>query len=319
MGDDTTLPEGEVAKVPFALAGESHTLSVEHHQGQIDIWMASQLERVQARYQKVQRILNDYRDYLQLTEDEDLKRNINALIDLIDETIQSNIPEFTERLTNVRSSERPPIREEVRQHAEALVQEIVAWSHGLFPDLTPEAVRTILERRIEAEWERTWRAKQEEVNAVLAQFIPQVEALGPGVQMKVRGSLAKGIKYRRGPHGEVLRFDPEDFDVDVYIMSDELVDSALEAGARARLNNRPGTELWGSSSRLREIRNLVTAMRQAVAQITGIRDTEGFDIIIRSSLNEAAVLEEDRREVQRAGLDLSHAAPMTIESRTNRS
>lgn len=78
--------------------------------------MVSHREKMQARYQEVPCILQDYRDYLQLTEDEDLKDKIKAVIKLIEGAIASNIPEFVERLTNVRSPERPTIIEEVRQH-----------------------------------------------------------------------------------------------------------------------------------------------------------------------------------------------------------
>jgi RHS repeat-associated protein len=62
------------------------------------------------------------------------------------------------------------------------------------------------------------------VEEVLRPAAEDIRSKVPGAQVGYRGSLATGMKgpHKVGPRGERLPFDPQDFDVDAFIVSDEL-------------------------------------------------------------------------------------------------
>ncbi|GAB4201508.1 MAG: hypothetical protein OHK0022_23610 [Roseiflexaceae bacterium] len=310
---DGSLPEGEIVNLPFSLAGEGHTLSVEHYGGQIEVYMASYRDKVSAKYDSTRRMLSNYRRYLAEVQDEQLREELTVMESLINESIESQIPEYTDQMKNARTTDRPGILEEIKNHAESLKQEIINWSQLSFPDLTPDAVERILNERAQAVWERAWHAKQALVTSVVQPYVGQIEALASDAEVQIRGSLAKGVRSpapeKLGPNGERMRFDPEDFDVDMYVASDELIDMALSAGARTRTRGRPG-QIWASRSGIPELQSMVQELGTRLTDIAGARSE--FDIIIRSKENQQATIADDRRDAQSLGLDPSRGDPITV-------
>src|SRR5262249_7270435 len=63
IGETKGLPTGEVLNIPFSVAGHRHTLFVENPGDQLEVFMASDKERVEGRYAAVSAILKDYKTY----------------------------------------------------------------------------------------------------------------------------------------------------------------------------------------------------------------------------------------------------------------
>ena len=72
-----------------------------------------------------------------------------------------------------------------------------------------------------------WRGIAKNADDFLAAKVTRVKSLGSDVQVGYRGSLANGVKYNKkyvagGDAPEYLPFNPESWDVDAFIVSDEL-------------------------------------------------------------------------------------------------
>ncbi|HEY9804205.1 MAG TPA: hypothetical protein V6D25_27990, partial [Leptolyngbyaceae cyanobacterium] len=165
-------------------------------------------------------------------------------------------------------------------------------------------------------WEKAWRAKQEEVHNAMQQFVPRFQALDRDAQVNIRGSLASGVKMnpkKKASNGEPYVFNPTDFDIDAYVVSDNLF--------RQALNNNPTAardgQIVGSKSGIKEVNKLIRDMREVLANISGNRDTGNvkwqFNVLIRSSGNADFTTKKDRRAVKTLGLEPSRGNPLTIQ------
>jgi hypothetical protein len=165
-------------------------------------------------------------------------------------------------------------------------------------------------------WEQSWRAKQVEVLAAMQQFVPRITALDSAAQVRIRGSLAKGIK---GPQkidkdGGRLRFDPEDFDIDAYVVSNKLYQQAITKGAVVR-SGAKGV-IVGSQSNIGAIKQIVKEARDVLAKISGNRDTGPdafhFNIYIRTVANANNTTAKDQADAEDAGLEASRGNPLVV-------
>ncbi|WP_202112982.1 hypothetical protein [Gilliamella sp. Lep-s35] len=60
------------------------------------------------------------------------------------------------------------------------------------------------------------------IQNILKDFEDKIKKLDPNAQIGFRGSAATGVK---GPHKGNVPFDPQNFDIDVFVVSDKLYDS----------------------------------------------------------------------------------------------
>jgi hypothetical protein len=101
---------------------------------------------------------------------------------------------------------------------------------------------------------------QSEVAEIIAPHLDAIRRLDPNAQVGFRGGLARG---KKGPHKKYAPFDPADFDVDAFIISDELAN---------RFSRR---EWFRSGSRIPEIQNIQQQIDRVLRErFPGLRDEE---------------------------------------------
>ncbi len=166
------------------------------------------------------------------------------------------------------------------------------------------------------DWEKAWKAKQEEVQSKMQQFIPRFQALDSKAEVHVKGSLASGVKLnpkKRSPSGEPYVFNPTDFDIDAYVKSDALYRQALQNGAVVR---KPG-EIVGSKSKIPGFNEIIWDMRKELAQISGNRDVGEemfrFNVFIRTDENVSSSIKRDQKLAGNIDQDASIGNPLIIK------
>jgi hypothetical protein len=162
----------------------------------------------------------------------------------------------------------------------------------------------------DADFQEQWKAKQDEVYEAMQAFVPRFQALDPAAEVRVRGSIATGVKANPTKvdpvSGKRLLFNPTDFDIDAYIASDRLYGLALsasgtmDAAARGKI---PGSKLPAVNAIIRD-------MRIALAKIAGNRDAPKslryrFNVIIRSVRNDEYTMRQDNKDM---------GGPLTIDA-----
>lgn len=157
-------------------------------------------------------------------------------------------------------------------------------------------------------WEAAWMAKRKEVEAMFSGFVPKFQALDPNATVHIRGSLATGLRHKEKTtnSGERTVCNPEDFDIDAYIVSDTLLDQAKAASPdRAKV-----TSVVGSKSGIPKLIALIKEVRAAQATISGNRSTGPesfkFNIILRSKTDAEHKQREDRRAAKGTGFSGDH-------------
>jgi hypothetical protein len=153
-------------------------------------------------------------------------------------------------------------------------------------------------------WEERWYAKQAEVVGALAPFVERFKALDPLSALRIRGSLASGYKgqHKALDTGERPLFNPDDFDIDAYLVSDALYLATLkEAG---KTDDAAKGQVTGSSHP--KVNEIIRDVRVALARIPGNRDnrdTWRFNIIIRSARNAKFKEGQDAGDLWKLGYD----------------
>jgi hypothetical protein len=159
------------------------------------------------------------------------------------------------------------------------------------------------------DFQQEWAAKQDEVYLAVQAFVPRFQALDPVAEVRIRGSIASGVKANPAKvdpvSGKRLLFNPTDFDIDAYIASDKLYGEALKAAGTsdgAVRGKIPGSKLPAVNAIIRE-------MRVALAKIAGNRDAPKalqyrFNVIIRSVRNDKSTIRQDQGAM---------GGPLTIE------
>ena len=155
---------------------------------------------------------------------------------------------------------------------------------------TPKVVKPMTQQEL-------WRAKQDEVTATMAPFVERFRALDPSASLRVRGSLASGYKgaQKALPSGKRPLFNPRDFDIDAYLVSDTLYQQAL--GPAGTTDAVAKGKVVGSNHP--KVNAIIRDMRKELAKIPGNRDnveTWHFNVIIRSPRNAAFTERGDRTD-----------------------
>ncbi len=148
------------------------------------------------------------------------------------------------------------------------------WALGMgVSDLTAEAIDKVIEADGERIWNEQWLERKEAVEAVLQRHSSSVPY---SARLQYRGSLLRG---RRGSHKGRIRFNPDSFDVDAYVVSPELHAEAVGADSITRFG-RVSAAISAKSSNLSSMRGLVSRIASDMSRIEGCQP-EKFDIFIR--------------------------------------
>jgi hypothetical protein len=166
------------------------------------------------------------------------------------------------------------------------------------------------------EWLAAWAAKREEVNRAMQAFVPAFKGLDPDAVVRIRGSLASGIKTNPAKvtdSGEQLLFNPSDFDIDAYVESNQLYREALEAEGSS--DEAAHGQVVGSAHP--GVNAIIRRMRDVLSGITGNRDTGRnafrFNVVIRSSRNAAFKTRQDQDKLEELGQPWHWGNPLTIQ------
>ncbi|BAZ16713.1 hypothetical protein NIES4071_85910 [Calothrix sp. NIES-4071] len=147
-------------------------------------------------------------------------------------------------------------------------------------------------------WLQAWTDKQKEVHDAMQAFVPRFQALDTDAEVKIRGSLASGIK---GPNkvdktGQRLLFNPTDFDIDAYVVSEKLFKEAVKKDPNAAARGQI------AGSKHDQVNAIIGEMRIVLAKISGNRDvppTEWkFNVLIRSRKNAAGTVKRDQKAME---------------------
>ncbi|KAJ7243550.1 hypothetical protein C8J57DRAFT_967744, partial [Mycena rebaudengoi] len=96
------------------------------------------------------------------------------------------------------------------EKSEAALEELKKWAMRTgIEDFRRENIDATIHGRGEALWAAAFKERQERVNNVIARFAYNGKPLG------YIGSMSTGF---RGPHKGKTHFDPNDFDVDLYVI-----------------------------------------------------------------------------------------------------
>ncbi|TBR44879.1 hypothetical protein CBF23_002265 [Marinomonas agarivorans] len=147
----------------------------------------------------------------------------------------------------------------------------------------------------------------------MQEFVPQFKSLDSKAKVKIRGSLASGVKLnpkKKSLEGKQFLFNPKDFDIDAYIVSERLFRGAK---GKSKYDIRKGS-LNGFRNPF--VAQLTYQMRKKLEKITGNRDRgnqNNFFIVIRRPFNAKQSIKGDQNLAKEAGLDESHGNPLEID------
>jgi hypothetical protein len=163
------------------------------------------------------------------------------------------------------------------------------------------------------EWIDAWRAKQDEVEASMQHFVPIFQAQDPNAEVRIRGSLATGVKMnpkKKPPDRRRYVFNPTDFDIDAYVVSEKLFTESSPTAEDRRKGHI-------AASKHPKLRNVLWDMRRALAKISGNRDIGEemfkFTVLIRQAANAERTVREDQQGMKRLGFDSSEGNPIVVQ------
>jgi hypothetical protein len=151
--------------------------------------------------------------------------------------------------------------------------EIQNWAAGTgMPALSPEAVRSTLRPLAKAAFDQAVALRRQAVDAIVARF-----STPNGQPLRYRGSLAKG---ERGPHKAEVRFNPDDFDLDLFVVDPALHNAILSSnpGLRDEFSSRPIPASRAGGAALTLQRNAVAAL-EAPGAVPGLRRGANYILV----------------------------------------
>jgi hypothetical protein len=221
--------------VPFAMAGEDHTIYLRDQDGQLQVTMASGRELpLTTKFRSLYTELDDWRYYLEQIRPKvstDVQSEIDGKLAQLQTLRLTAVSDYNEIYTRTWGDRRGnvghenPDREKramelLKQRAENDKNALVAWATSTgVQDLSSQALNTSLRALGTKSFNECVAERQELVRAILLPFKTQ-----NGAPVQYRGSLAEG---KRGPHKANVRFNPDDFDLDLYVVDRAAHEQAL--------------------------------------------------------------------------------------------
>ncbi|HET8855298.1 MAG TPA: hypothetical protein VFM60_05190, partial [Salinimicrobium sp.] len=189
--------------------------------------------------------------------------------------------------------------EKYEQKIDDLVHEIAVWYKNKTG--STESIEEIIER-IHREgtelWRAAWRAAILEINRILSRIWPPAKAgleswIGgersrhPGIDLSGSiseidyiGSLAKGYK---SPSKQFVRFNPDNFDVDAFLLAPPLSKWALNfASGRHDPDFIDKGRIWGRASAISLLISFADLAHREFSSVQGYDTSEIFDVVLRT-------------------------------------
>ncbi len=222
---------------------------------------------------------------------------------------------YKERFRNVTETDRSQIEGEyktevskIKDDIDAHLRKVASWYK--VKTGSPETIEEIIER-VHTEgtelWRAAWRRAILQVNRVLARLWPpaktailvwvgvqrmrhpHVDLSGPVGELDYIGSLATGYK---GPPKQLIRFNPDQFDVDANLVAPPLAKWALAVDPTVPKPRPDKGRIFGRTTGIEPLNRFSgDAHAELTARVHGYNSADPFDVAIAS-----AELPEQERE-----------------------
>ncbi|MGH2941892.1 MAG: phage tail protein, partial [Solirubrobacteraceae bacterium] len=223
--EEPPAPMPEVV-VPFDMDGEGHTLTVREAGDSVDVIMASEPLSFTSKIRIFHTELDDWRHYLESIRDRmppDVQRQIDAKLKHLKNIRGTQISAYKEIYDRTYGNRRlrieghrDPDREReglraLKDRAQEDAAALKAWAvESDIQDVSKAALDGSFRTLGKAAFEATLKQRRETVDGILGGF-----QTPNGEPVRYRGSLDEG---KRNPSKAGVRFDPEDFDLDLYVV-----------------------------------------------------------------------------------------------------
>jgi hypothetical protein len=273
--------------VPFQMSGSGHHLTIREAAGGVELLVASDEIPFTTTFQRLYLELDNWRHFLEAvrpTLPAEVQRQIDAKIAHLRNVRQTQVSRYNQAYNRTWGSrrgeeghrnpnaEKDAIRQ-LTEMANADLAEIRAWATGTGMDaLSPDAVLRNLRPFAKAAFDRAVALRRAAVDAIIAKYTTPA-----GKPLRYRGSLAEG---KRGPHKAEVRFSPDDFDLDLYVVDAALHSAILTArpALRAEFLSRPIPARTAGGAALTLQTNAVNAL-EAPGAVPGLRRGANYVLV----------------------------------------
>jgi hypothetical protein len=229
--------------IPFEMAGAGHTIKLTPSTTGVAVTMSSEPELpLTKQYSTAHKAIDNFRHYMNSIKDPEVRKKFEAEVAPMITVFQGPsveqfkavyakfFPKGSER--ELRKDQQKPAADQVRplrDEAEKLLAELKAWAAKTgIQELTAEAFDKTISTEGQRIWREHWEAAKARIDEIVAKYSFQ------GKPVEYRGSAQKG--YRTAAKGKT-HFDARDFDVDAFVVHEELY--------KKMVGRRPDRELNG--------------------------------------------------------------------------
>ena len=223
--DGAPAPMPDVV-VPFDMDGAGHTLTVREEGDTVDVIMASDPLPFTTKFRSFHTELDDWRHYLESIRERmppDVQAQIDAKLKHLKNIRGSQIAKYKQaydatfgsRKERIEGHQDPNREKEglrkLRELAEADAAALKAWAaESDIEDISKAALDGSFRTLGRTAYAAALKHRRETVDGILAGFTTP-----NGAPVRYRGSLEEG---QRNPSKAGVRFDPDDFDLDLYVV-----------------------------------------------------------------------------------------------------
>ncbi|MFI0724421.1 hypothetical protein ACH4UA_35590, partial [Streptomyces sp. NPDC020939] len=271
-----------VVRVPFDMAGDSHSLTFTPKGGDVDVVMASVNPRdLTEKFSTAHARIDYFRNYIESIEDPKVKAGYEAqILPWLESFTRDNVATFRSIYKEWYPARGEPNRpsaatdriSRMTSQAEQALQNLKEWAAKTgIPDLEPEAINRTINVKGAEIWKEEFDRKKQLIESVVGGFRYR------GNPIQYRGSMESGW---RGPQKGKTHYDPKDFDVDMYVIDPEDFERIAERkGLGQRTKWIKGDAVYAPEL-LRLSLRVAQALQGAFPEVKGIGDSK---VILRRS------------------------------------
>ncbi|GLY40042.1 hypothetical protein Amsp01_060650 [Amycolatopsis sp. NBRC 101858] len=208
-------------KVPFAMAGESHTLTLAPHGDDVQVTMAStQPHDLETMFSRAHSRLIFFKHYIESIKDPGIKQRYEEhILPSIDSFVQEHVMTYRAIYKkwypgpSARPQREPDALAAIRDMTDAAqlrLQNLNKWAAKTgIADLSPERIDETINTKGWEIWEQEWLSKKKRIADIVGGFKYNSNPIS------YRGSVLTGF---RGRQKGLTAFNVRNFDVDMYVV-----------------------------------------------------------------------------------------------------
>ncbi|WP_333734281.1 phage tail protein [Streptomyces sp. IBSBF 3010] len=285
--DETQKPLRPTVKVPFNLADEAHTLTLEPTGSDVSVLMASSNELpLTTKFHQAYNRIDNFKHYMGTITEPTVKElyEIELLpkivafqapsVDRFKKIYEATFPKEARGVALGRDGQKTAankVRPLVSQ-ADQLLAELKEWASTTgISDLSEEEIDNTIQNKGREIWHSAWQRKKAEVEEILSAFTYK------GQPVQYRGSVQNGMK---GLQKGKTHFDVNDFDVDMYVVHPE----EFRAITRARPSRELAGKIFPNVTDTRELLSISNEVADRLARaFPDIPRAGKSEIVLRES------------------------------------